>query len=84
MGAYEITTENGSLQGTNRTNTRSFNRYRDQSYSLNLLNADKFSGVDLQGVASKFKNGQENTLCRVLTPSMTGLLGPFLCFFIKD
>lgn len=84
MGAYEITTENGSLQGTNRTNTRSFNLYRDQSYSLNLLNADKFSGVDLQGVASKFKNGQENTLCRVLTPSMTGLLGPFLCFFIKD
>ena len=84
MGAYEITTENGSLEGTNRTNTRSFNLYRDQSYSLNLLNTDKFSGVEFQGVASKFKNGKENTRCRVLTPSMKRLLGPFLCLFIKD
>ena len=84
MGAYEITTGNGSLKGTNGENTRSFNLYRDQSYSLNLLNADKFSGVELPGVASKFKNGKENTRCRVLTPSMTRLLGPFLCLFIKD
>lgn len=84
MGAYEITTENGSLKGTNRANTRSFNLYRDQSYSLNLLNADKFSGVELQGVASKFKNGKENARCRVLTPSMKRLFGPFLFFFIKD
>ena len=44
MGAYEKNTENGSLKGTNRENTRSFNLYRDQSSSLNLLNADKFSG----------------------------------------
>ena len=53
-----MTTENGSLKGANRENTRSFNLYRDQSYPLNLLNADKFSGVELQGVASKFKNGK--------------------------
>lgn len=84
MGAYEMATENGSLKGTNGENTRSFNLYRDQSYSLNVLNAEKFSGVELQGVASKFKNGKENTRCRVLTPSMTRLLGPFLCLFIKD
>ena len=45
MGAYEKNTENGSLKGTNTENTRSFNLYRDQSSSLNLLNADKFSGV---------------------------------------
>ena len=84
MGAYEKNTENGSLKGTNRENTRSCNLYRDQSSSLNLLNADKFSGVELHGVASKFKNGKENTRSRVLTPSMTRLLGPFLCLFIKD
>lgn len=48
MGAYEITTENGSLRGTNRANMRSFSLCRDQSYSLNLSKTDKFSGVKLQ------------------------------------
>ena len=87
MGAYEITTENGSLRGTNRENIRSFSLCRDQSYSLNLSNTDKFSGVKLQaggGGNLPSSIGKENTRCRVLTPSMKRLLGHFLCHFVRD